>query len=96
MMIRGLEQFSYEDRMSELMLFSLEKRRLWGNLVEASNLKNTYKEDEEGVFISDCSDRTLSNSFKLKKGRFRFDVRKAFFTMRQLCMAFPWKHSKPG
>ena len=37
-MIRGLEHLSYKDRLRELGLFSLEKRRLWGQHIVAFSI----------------------------------------------------------
>ena len=82
-MIRGLKHLSYEDRLRELGLFSLEKRRLQRDLIAASQyLKGAYRKNGEGHFIRDCSDRTRGNGFKLKEGRFKLDIRKKFFMMR--------------
>jgi len=57
--IRGLEHPSYEERLRDLRFFSLEKRRLWGNLRAAFQyLKGTYKKAGEGLFTRACSDKT--------------------------------------
>jgi len=71
-MIRGMKHPSYEERLRELELFSLEKRRL---------PSNTCKKDRDKLFIRACCNRARGNGFKVKEGRFRLDIRKKFFMM---------------
>ena len=81
--IKGLEHLPYEDRLRESGLFSLEKRRLWGDLTTAlQNLKGAYGKAGETIFIKACIDGMRGNGFELVEGRFRLDVRKKFFTVR--------------
>ncbi|GAB0180751.1 mitochondrial enolase superfamily member 1 [Grus japonensis] len=68
-MTRGLEHLSYADRLRELGLSSLEKRRLRGDLIAAFRyLKGAYRKDGEGLFTRAYADRTRGNGFKLKEG----------------------------
>ena len=73
----------YKDRLRDLGLFSLEKRRLWGDLIAAFQyLKEAYWKAGEGLFMRACSDSMRGNSFKLGEDRLKLDITKKFFSVR--------------
>ena len=80
-MIRGLEHLSCEERLRELGLFSLEKRRLRGDLIVAFR----FPKGPTGKMERDCLSGSVvmgRGVMSLKEERFRLYLRKKFFLVR--------------
>jgi len=69
--------------MRELRWFSLEKRRLRGDLIVTFQfLRETYKQEGKRLSTWVDSDRTRGNGFELRQGRFRLGIRRKLFAQR--------------
>ena len=76
--LRGL---AYEVRLSRLGLYTLEFRRMRGDLIETYKIMKGIAKIEAGrLFPLVGETRTRGHSFKIKGSRFRTELRRNFFT----------------
>ncbi len=72
---------SHEERLSTLNMFSQEKRRLWGKLIECFKILNGFTNvDRSKVFMIDDTLRMRNNGIKLQCRQVNSDCTKFFFT----------------
>ncbi len=80
-MIPSLRNKSYEKRLVRLNIFSLEKRRLRGKLMEYFRiLKGFTNADATKLLSIDSLSRTRSNEIKLRSRQIELNCTKIFFT----------------
>jgi len=58
----------------------LYSHKTWRHIAAFHGLKGAYNKDGDKLFSRACCDKTRSNGFTLKEGRFRLNIRKEFFT----------------
>lgn len=82
-MEKAIKGMTDEEQLRILGLFSLEKRRLRGDLIAVYNFP--MRQSEEGGADQFClvsNDRVRGNGLELHQGKFRLDTGKKFFTER--------------
>ena len=84
-MIPELRYLSYEERLKECGLTTLETRRLRGDQIEVFKILNGYENIDRNMFFSLKKDsRTRGHEVKLVKDQCRLDIRKHSFSQRTI------------
>ena len=78
-----MEGISYEERLEKLGLFSLERRRLRGNLIKVYKvMRGMDRVDSQKLLPRVEESITKGHRFKVQGARFKGDIRGKFFTQR--------------
>ena len=84
-MIPELRDLSYEERLKECGLTTLETRRLRGDQIEVLRILNRYENIDRNMFFSPEKDsRTRGHEVTLIKDLCRLDIRKYSFLQRTI------------
>ena len=84
-LIPELRDLSYEERLKECGLTTLETRRLRGDQIEVFKILNGYENIDRNMFFSLKKDsRTRGHEVKLVKDQCRLDIRKHSFSQRTI------------
>ena len=84
-MIPELRDLSYEERLKECGLTTIETRRLRGDQIEVFKILNGYENIDRNMFFSLKKDsRTRGHEVKLVKDQCRLDIRKHSFSQRTI------------
>ena len=84
-LIPGLRDMTYEKRLKECGLTTLETRRLRGDQIEVFKILNGYENIDSNLFFEiKESKKTRGHNFTLVKKQSRLDVRKFSFSQRTI------------
>ena len=83
-MVKGLKKLPYETRLKKLGIYSLERRRLRGDLIETFKILTGKEHVNCSKFfeLADVTSGLRGHSLKLFKPRCRTTVRQNFFSLR--------------
>ena len=82
-LVQGLNKMPYEQRLEALGLYTLQRRRLRGDLIETYKiLTGKEKINSEQLFQKATTIELRGHSLKLYKKSSRLDIRKYFFSQR--------------
>ncbi len=82
-MVTGFKKLSYEERLKRLKLYSLERRRMRGDLIETYKLLTGKEDIDYRQFFQKAETGQLrGNSMKLYKKNVKLELRRNFFSQR--------------
>ena len=84
-LIPGLRDLSYEERLKECGLTTLETRRLRGDQIEVFKILKGYENIDSNIFFEIKESKiTRGHNFTLVKKQSRLDVREFSFSQRSI------------